>query len=106
MWLWLDFKLRGEFFQDGASLIFLAVVVVLYMLNMLDRNKPPDNVETVHVGRVCVLGVGGRLTCAASNVGGKEHPQTDLFRKLQNAKQRTDFQTGFPLWENILRRRY
>jgi hypothetical protein len=38
--------------------------------------------------------------------GGKEHPCTDLFRKLQNEKQKTDFQTRFPLCENILRHRY
>lgn len=62
---------------------------------MGDKNNLSNKMEKVHMSSG---GVGwSGLMWAAGRVGGKAHPGTDLLGKLQNEKQRTDFQTRFPL---------
>lgn len=89
---WFDLKPHGEFSPHGGPPHFSAAALILSMLNTLAKNKLSNNRKQVHFS-----GGWGRLTCVAGRVGGREHPRTDLFRKLQKEKQRTDFQTRFPL---------
>lgn len=105
-WYWgkcslgLTLNLTVDSFYVEALLIFL--LLLLFWTCWIWWTK----ISCLLMWRKCILGVvvEGRLMCA---VGGREHPWTDLFRKLQwNEKHRTDFQTRFPLWKNILRHSY
>lgn len=96
---------KANYCSVEAPLIFLLLFLFWkYWMNMLDKNQ-------LIIWRKCLLAVcvwwgKGSLLWTARNIEGKEHSWTDLFRKLQSEKQRTDFQTRFPLWKNILRHRY